>query len=391
MRLFPTRFWIAWFANLFQSMAFFMFVYFSVFLEGLGASEGEIGLIVGTMAFAGIAARPMVGREMDRLGRRPVILAGGVVNVAVMLLYLTVTSLGPWVYAVRVIHGVAEAALFTALFTYGADIVPEDRRTQGLALFGVSGMLPLALAGVIGDVVLGSAGFDALFLVAAGLALASLVLSTTLPESVEIMDGTPPPVGAFRAALAQRDLLPVWWVTLVFATALTGYFTFLSVYIEESGRGSIGPFFGAYAGTAIVLRLAAGWLPDRVGQKRVLIPALLLVAAGFVVLSADSGTAALIVAGVMCGTGHGYAFPILYAFVVSRSRERHLGSASAVFTGLFDLGSFVGAPALGVVIEMAGYPAMFLTAAVWIGAGLTVFAWWDHRPVETAPAAAETI
>jgi MFS family permease len=180
-------------------------------------------------------------------------------------------------------------------------------------------------------------------------------------------------------------------VTLVFATALTGYFAFLSVYVEESGTGSIGPFFGAYAGTAILLRLLAGWLPDRVGQKRVLYPALLLVAAGFVVLSADSGTAALVTAGVMCGTGHGYAFPILYSFVVSRSRERHLGSASAVFTGLFDLGSFVGAPALGVVIETAGYPAMFLSAAVWIGAGLVVFTWWDHRPVETAPAAAETI
>lgn len=389
--LFSPRFWIAWSANLMQTMAFFMFVYFSVFLEDLGAGEAQIGVIIGTMALAGILARPFLGREMDRVGRRPVILAGGAANVVVMLLYLTVTSIGPWVYVVRIVHGVAEASLFTALFTYGADIVPEDRRTQGLAVFGVSGMLPLAIAGVVGDVVLSVADFDALFLVAAGFAATSLLLSVALPESAEVIEGTPPSVEAFRAALGQRDLLPVWWVTMVFATALTGFFSFLSVYLEETGRGSVGPFFAAYAGTAIVLRVTAGWLPDRIGQQRVLYPALVSVAAGFVVLAADAGTAALIAAGVLCGIGHGYAFPILYTFVVSRSRRRHLGSASSVFTGLFDVGAFVGAPALGYVIEWRGYSAMFAAAAIWMIAGIALFAWWDRRPAPAPDQAVERV
>jgi MFS family permease len=176
----------------------------------------------------------------------------------------------------------------------------------------------------------------------------------------------------------------VWWVTLVFATALTGYFSFLAVYLEDAGSGSVGPFFAAYAGTAITLRIVAGWVPDRVGQKRVLYPALVFVAVGFVVLAADSGIPALVAAGVLCGTGHGYAFPILYTFVVSRSRERHLGSASAVFTGLFDLGSFIGAPVLGFVIDVRGYPAMFVGAAAWLAVGIGLFAWWDNRPARAA-------
>ena len=67
--------------------------------------------------------------------------------------------------------------------------------------------------------------------------------------------------------------------------------------------------------------------------------------------------------------------------VVARSRERHLGSASAVFSGAFDLGSLIGSPILGVLIETQGYSAMFLAAAVWIGIGVVVFAWWDHHPV----------
>jgi MFS family permease len=384
--LFSTKFVIAWWANLLQSMSFFMFVYFSVFLQELGAGEGQIGVIIASMAVAGIAVRPFVGRAMDRRGRRPVILAGGVANVIVMVLYLTVTSLGPWVYVVRVFHGFAEGALFTALFTYGADIIPPERRTQGLALFGVSGMLPLALSGVIGDLVLGAADTRMMFVVAAVLASASLALTLFLPESAVEARDTPPPVGTFRSALAQRDLYPIWWVTLVFAMSLTAYFSFLSVYVEATGTGTVAPFFGAYAGMAIGLRVFAGWLPDRLGPKPVLYPALGLVGAGFVVLAAGHGVGALALAGLLCGAGHGYAFPILYAFVVARSRERHLGSASAIFSGVFDLGSLLGSPILGVLIETQGYPAMFAAAAVWIGAGVVVFAWWDHRPVpELAP------
>ena len=50
-------------------------------------------------------------------------------------------------------------------------------------------------------------------------------------------------------------------------------------------------FFAMYAGTAIALRLFLGWLPDRIGQRRVLLPALLILAVGFFVL-ANASTAA---------------------------------------------------------------------------------------------------
>jgi MFS family permease len=384
--LLTLRFWTVWFANLFQTMAFFLFLHYPAFLKDLGADEAEIGLIFGVTAFASILVRPQVGKEMDRRGRRPIMLTGSVLNVGVLALYLTVNSLGPWVYVVRVLHGLAVALLFTSLFTYGADIIPHDRRTQGLALFGVSGMLTLALAGLLGDVVLRYADFDALFIVAIGFAAASLLTVLPLRESASPAAGDYAPAGAFRETLAQRDLLPVWMVTGVFATALTGYFTFLKTFVAETGAGSVSLFFGAYAGTAITLRLVAGWLPDRIGQKRVLYPALLLVMVGFVVLATLPTDAGVFAAGLLCGAGHGYTFPILYAFVVSRSRDRQLGSASSIFTGLFDLGTLVGGPALGLIISAGGYTAMFVAAACWLAAGAIAFVVWERSMAVSEPA-----
>ena len=143
-RLFTRAFVFCSLANLAQSWSFNLFLHVPGFLNQLGASEVMIGVLFGVTGVTAIAARPPIGRAMDTRGRRGVILTGQLVSVAAVGSYLTVDAIGPWIFAIRVLHGLGEGMLFTSLFTYGADCVPSSRRTQGLALFGVSGMLPIA-------------------------------------------------------------------------------------------------------------------------------------------------------------------------------------------------------------------------------------------------------
>ena len=361
--------------SLLAGLSFFLFVHFPRFLESLGASEIEIGLIVGSTALSAIAVRPHLGRDLDRRGRRPILLLGGAVNVVVLALYLTVGSLGPWLYAIRITQGFGIALSFTAIFTYAADLVPEDKRTHGLALFGVSGLLPIALGGVLGDFILARWDFDGLFITSLVLGALALVLSWTLTES-SIPVGREGAV-SFTRPLIQRDLLPLWWITVVFTLALNAYFTFLRTFVDESGIGTVGGFFAAYAGTAIAVRVVGGWLPDRIGAKRVLYPALVLFAAGFVALATASTGISVVVAGALCGTGHAYAFPILYSLSFGRARSTDRGSASAIFTGLFDVGTLIGGPGFGVLVTLFGYSAMFFAAAGWVVAGSIVFSLWE--------------
>lgn len=370
------RFVLAWLLSFSSGLAFFLFVHFPRYLEDLGASTTEIGVVVASTALAAIAIRPALGRVMDRRGRRPVILAGSAVHLLALVLYPTIDSIGPWLYTVRVLHGLGEALTFASIFTYAADLVPEGRRAQGLALFGVSGMLPIAVGGILGDALLSRGDFDAVFTAAIILGAVALLLAIPLRESA-----APAPDStriSFTASLTQRDLLPLWWVTLVFSFALTAYFTFLRTFVDTTGVGSVGTFFGAYAGTAITLRLVAGWVPDRLGLTRVLYPSMILFAAGLVVISSARSGGAIAFAGVLCGAGHGYGFPILYALSFGRALEGSRGSASAIFTGLFDMGALVGAPVLGAIVAWLDYPAMFRIAAVWVLGGLTWFALWER-------------
>ena len=146
-RLFTRAFVSVFLANTFMELAWSLFLHFPGYLHDLGADEFQIGILVGVAALASIGIRPWIGRAMDLRGRRQVIIAGNILHVAVLALYLTVTALGPWVYIVRILHGLASAMLFTSLFTYAADVVPAARRTQGIAIFGISGLMPIGLGG----------------------------------------------------------------------------------------------------------------------------------------------------------------------------------------------------------------------------------------------------
>jgi MFS family permease len=145
----------------------------------------------------------------------------------------------------------------------------------------------------------------------------------------------------------------------------------------DTGAGTVGGFFTGYAGIAILVRLFFGWLPDRVGAVRVLLPAMAILSTGFLLLACATTAAEVMAAGMLCGLGHGYTFPILFGLVVTRSRDAERGSAMALYTGLFDVGVLLGGPSLGFVIDHAGYSTMFATTGGLLLMGALSFAIWD--------------
>ena len=371
---------LAFAANFLQGTAFNLFLNLPGFLVGLGASKTEIGLIWGVTAAAAIAVRPAVGRIMDQRGRRTIFLLGGVLNVLVCGLYLTVRTIGPWIAIIRILHGLSEAMLFSGLFTDAADRIPVARRTEGIALFGISGLLPISVGAALGESIEQHLGYGALFLAGAVLAAVSLLVSLPLRD---VGRGEGEDAGVprgFLDALGQADLRPLWGATGVFAVALAAPFTFMKPFLAEVGLGSMATFFNAYALSGVLLRMLFAGLPDRIGPKRALYPAMATLASGFVLLTFASRSAHVLAAGVLCGLGHGMTFPILMGLVVSRARDADRGAAMAIFTALFDLGMLIGGPAFGLLIDARGYPAAFGLGGLLLTGGGLAFALWDRDP-----------
>ena len=379
-RILTPQFALCFVAHGLQAIAFNLFLPFPQYLNRIGAGDAMIGTVMSLTGLAAVAARPQIGRAMDRRGRRPTILLGGALHVVATALYTQIDRVGPLLAATRLLHGVAEAMLFSALFTFAADYVPARRRTQGLALFGVSGMLPIAVGGGLGDYLSAHVSWRALFLTASAIAALSLVLSFGLRDAARERVASGASTGV-RAVLGQRDLAPIWFLGAVFATVLTAFFVFVPRFVQDSSIGSVSLFFCCYSGPALILRIGFGWLPDRIGPHRALLPALVALVIGLAVMARATAARDVAIAGFLCGLGHGYAFPILSGMVVNRVSDAARGSALAVFTGLFDLGLLLGSPLFGALVERAGFGVLYAFAGIALSAALAVFSRWDARAV----------
>lgn len=363
-------------AALLQELSFFLLIHLPGYLSGLGATEGLIGVLYAAGAVVSLVFRPWLGRILDLAHRRTVILVAAVVNVGVILALATTTVWGAYLWALFLIQRTTQIALFTSMLTYGADSIPLERRTQGLAILGLSGLVPIAIGGYAGDVLIANLGFDGLFLAAAGVSFASWLMVWTLP--VLPVRGRQPR-RSFWAALAQRSLLPLWFVTLLFSVGLESLFTFTRTFVDDRGVGTAGLFFATYGIVAAITRIAGGQLYHRIPHRPLLTGSIAAYGLGLGFLALAQAIPLFVLAAVVTGTAHGAAFPLLSSDVVNRARINERGSAMATFTSIFDIALLAGAPVVGFLIDGFDYLVAFGVAGVAVISGSLVYWLWDRR------------
>jgi len=382
-----------WFALVFLSacaseLCGSLLVHFPGYLLELGADEVRIGLIVGVAGLATIFVRPWAGRMMDLHSRRLVIRVGTLMVAVSTLAMGFIMHLGVLVVTVRLVQGIGQAIAITAFWTYIADRIPDENRAQGIALFGISGLLPMGIAPAIGDGILTTDwGYQGLFIVAASFAMVAFVLSLFLERSGVNVGAT---TTGFAAVLRSKALRPVWVATAFLSIGFTTTFIFIKTYATTTGLNSVGPFFAAFALAAVVWRLVFGKVPDRVGPRRIVGPGLALYAVGLAIVGLVGGTGGLALGGLVTGLGHGITYPVVLAIATVRAPVGDRGTATATFTAVFDLVLFSVAPLLGLVIGAFGYPAMFFTVATALLVGIALFYRWDRGGKDTLAAIAES-
>jgi len=350
-----------------------------LYLVHTGADPARIGLVMGEAAAGGLLARPLIGWSLDALGRRFTLLIGTLLIAVGTAGIAAVTGIGPLIHVLRILFGVGVGALFTGYFTFAADVIPDRRRTEGLALFGVSGLVPLAINPLVERIGLDPGQLRWVFPAVAVLVLASLIPMWRLPESRGATPSADVSPRAALRALRHPSLWPVWAATVVFSGPVTVFLTFATVTAEERGLANAGVVWLSYVGAAALVRLAGGRLPDRLGPTNMVAPSIACYGAGMLVLAGAGTPAAFLVAGALGGIGHGYGFPVLVSQVVTRAPDHLRGTAMATFTGLFDLTMLTFNPLFGLLVVVRDYGTAFAAGAIFCVAGLAIWVGMEHR------------
>ncbi|WP_063767831.1 MFS transporter [Streptosporangium roseum] len=334
---------------------------------GVGAGMSTGALMLGTvlMEFA-------VPGLLRRYGYRAVMAAGLLLLGAPALVLVTSSSL-PLVLGVCLVRGAGLGIVVVAGAALVAELVPTDRRGEGLGLYGVAVGVPSIACLPLGLWLVGNVGYGPVFITGAALSLLGLATVPGLPaRSARIEHGSV--LGAFRIRGLARP-------TVIFATvtlAAGALLTFLPMAVPaESHQVAAGALL-VQSCAAPLARWGAGWYGDRHGAARLLVPAVLAATVGTAVLIWVGSPVAVIVGMGLFGLGFGLAQNVTLALMFERAPESDFGRVSALWNLAYDGGMGVGAVAFGLLTVPMGYPVGFAVTAIVLFTALAP-AWLDHR------------
>ena len=164
----------------------------------LGAGPAEIGQVAAFYGLFVVVFLPAMGVLVDRFGRRDFLTAGALLMAVASFAFTGVDRIGPLLYLLRAVQGVAFAMAFVAGATLAVDEAPPERLGQAIGLFGLTFLAMNAIAPAAAEEIAVRVGWPATFLTAAVFALVSAALSRRLRDR-----RPPPPVTRRRPACSS--------------------------------------------------------------------------------------------------------------------------------------------------------------------------------------------
>jgi len=366
-------------AHMIQGLGFSSMPLLPLYLAHLGAGRTEIGQIMASSAVGGLLFRPLVGWALDFWGRRQTLMVGTCVLVIALFLIGTIDKIDSTAYVARFIFGMGGGALFSGYFALASDLIPDTRRTEGLAIFGIFGLIPLAVNPIIGRAAFSDPDLRYYFPILGLIILLSLFfLMGTGDSTKKRLDQPKVKVRDVIGALWARPLWSLWCATVAFACLVTVFIAFATVAAESRGIENPAWMWATYGFGAVGVRLIGARLPDKLGPHNLVAPALAVYGIACVLMCGATTQTELMVAGGLAGVGHGYCFPVLVSQVVSRIAEHLRGSSMAMFTALWEMSAVLSGPGFGRYADAVSDQAMFALASLVALAGLVAWAFLEH-------------
>jgi len=348
-----------------------------LYVMQLGGTPFIVGVVIACFGVTSVIFRPSIGAWTDRWHGGGVMVCG-LFFLAVSVLFCFLPLVGATMFA-NALRGIGWAGMNTGGYTQLATSAPAARRGEASGYYtGVQASATILFPAValwIIDAPLG--GYYAVFGVAIALALlgagVGMAASGPAPRAPEqLYAASPDPWWREIINVFDRHILLAAALLFCLHLSLPCITSFIVLYAREKVVGHFGWFFVVTGVTSLFARPLLGRLSDRIGTGSSLVIAFLLQIVGLLLIPAVSTLPALMVAGVFYMLGAAIGSARTLALAMEKAPAERRGRAMASFSIAFPLSNGVGALLSGLVVDLAGYTWMYVTAAVMCASGLVL-------------------
>ena len=339
----------------------------------LGASALEVGAFFSAFSIVPVVVRPLLGRALDRWGRRPFLLAGLAGYLAAALAFALADTV--WMLTLaRFLQGIGAAFLWLTAFTMVADMAASGGRGLNFGLIDEA----TNRGAIIGTAL----GFAFIFTLQRGgdldwrsvwwMLFAVYGLTTIAAFGIAWRGAreTRPavPSGAPASRAVSRRLLTLMGIVFVTGASSAMVWPMLMIFLQDSLHAEVDGLARAYLPAALIssfLPSRMGLISDRFGRRKPMILGLLIGAAASALIPHLRSLAALTGLWAVESAGYAASVPAERAFVADIAGEDVRGTSYGLYTFAYFLGSAIGPLAGGWMYDQFS-PAMpfYLNTAV---------------------------
>ena len=339
------------------------------FIVAFGVVKATTNLLAGTLS--------------DRVGRKPVLVAGWLIGVPVPLLLMWGPSWG-WIIAANVLLGVNQGLTWSTTVIMKIDLVGPERRGLAMGLNEAAGYGAVAATALATGFIAAHGGlrpqpfFLGLAFAGLGLGLSTLCVRETRGhagyEALHVSTSAEPRGGRstkevfLLTSFRERALSAASQAGLVNNLNDGLAWGILPIYFARQGLSvaRIGVLAALYPAVWGFGQLATGALSDRLGRKKLIAAGMWIQAAAIGSIAATHSFGLWAAADVVLGTGTAMVYPTLLATVGDVAHPAWRASSVGVYRFWRDAGFAIGALVAGGIADWLG-----LSAAIWAVAALT--------------------
>jgi len=337
----------------------------------LGGSTFASGLFLGFLTYSSAFSAPLTGALADRLGQRRVLIISSLALAVFSVGYAVIPSYRV-VLVLVIVHGIFWSGLLSASASYMTNLLPENRRAEGIGYWGLSTVAAMAVAPTAGLWIY-RRGWVWLCVVGAVLNLVMAGIAWNLREQ---SPGGPAPKRT--GGLLEWRVLIVSFSLFLYSFGYGGITSFTALYADANNVTPKSIYLTALAVVILLTRPTAGRLGDRWGYKRVFVPCLVLICLGLALLAFGGTRPWMIASAVVFGVGFGTAYPVYVGYVMQGVDAGRRGAAFGAILAAFDTGIGTGSTLMGLLIQKFGFSTAFGVAAALSALALPYFLMADR-------------
>jgi MFS family permease len=320
-----------------------------------GASSSGAGLVTGSLLLGTVTAEAAAAPGIRRFGYRTM-LAAGAALLGVPALALLPREPQVVLMSVSFVRGLGFGLCGVTAGALAATLLPPERRGEGLGLLGVVSGVPAVVALPAGVWLAGHHLSTAVAALAAAAGLLPLATVRWLPGRGDTHSA--PPAAHTRRSPGAALRLPLIFAACTVAAGVLDSFLPLAKGVSSSLSSAA---LLVQAVTAVLSRWQAGRYGDRCGHARLLLPALVVTAAGMTAMIGLASPAAIFASMVLFGAGFGVLENATFALLLEQQPEAR---ASALWNFAYDAGYGAGPAVFGLFAARTGYPAAFALTGI---------------------------